>query len=183
MVKVSLAAVWVAAAVVAAPSLSAQRSSVRVSPHETQQFEIDGSRITIEYGRPSKKGRAIWGGLVPWNRWWMPGADEATTITTTTAIQLGTLKVPAGQHTFYFMPQETTSQLIVSNETGQWHTVYHQDRDLGRVDVVMKKIDPIVEQMTFAIEPKTGGGGVLKLSWDDREYSVDVQILKQGFEP
>jgi hypothetical protein len=151
----------------------------RVSLRDTVVAKIDGSVIGIEYGRPSKRGRAIWGGLVPWGRWWMPGADEASTLTTSDSLVFGTLVVPKGEHTIYTVPDDLSFTLIINNETGQFHTVYHPDRDLGRVPMSMEKMDPIAERLTFAIEPRPGGGGVLKLIWDDRAY-VSPFTVRRG---
>jgi hypothetical protein len=63
-----------------APWLTAQQA--RVSPHETHSSIVDGATITITYGRPSMRGRKIFG-LISYGRIWMPGADEATIIQTT----------------------------------------------------------------------------------------------------
>lgn len=157
-------------------TVSAQRP--RVSPHETHEFTIDGSRISIEYGRPSKRGRVIWGGLVNWGRWWMPGADESTTLRSDAALVIGTLNVPAGEHTIYMWPDRETSKLIINNRTGTFHTFYDQRSDLGRVDFPWRPVSPPVEQMTFTIEPAASGGGTLKLTWDDREYYVPIAVKR-----
>jgi hypothetical protein len=161
-------------------SAAAQRP--RVSPHETHGFAVDGSTITFDYGRPSKRGREIWGALVPWKRWWMPGADEATIITTEDPIVFtGNLTMPAGQHTLYMMPDPETSQLIVNKQVGQFHTSYIPRLDLGHVDLALKKLSTPVEQLTYTVEPRpSGGGGVLKLAWDDREYSVEFTVTKKA---
>jgi hypothetical protein len=158
-------------------ALGAQRPPI--SPHETHSFTVDGSTVTFEYGRPSKRGREIWGGLVPWGRWWMPGADKATIITTEDPIVFtGGLTMPAGQHTLYMLPDPEAPKLIVHNMVGQFHTSYVPRQDLGRVDLSLKKLPASVEQLTYSVEPKPGGGGVLKLSWDDREYSADFMLKK-----
>jgi len=162
-----------AAAIVAilTASVAASAQRVRVSPHEIHEFDVAGCHITFDYGRPSKKGRVIWGGLVPYGRWWMPGADEASIVTTTKTLVMGDLTMPAGAHTLYMLPDERVSKLIVSNETGQFHTVYHPNLDLGRIDLSLRTISTPVEQLTLAAEPRPGGGA-LTLTWDDREYSV-----------
>jgi Protein of unknown function (DUF2911) len=157
--------------------LRAQRP--RVSPRGTVQAQVDGASIAMEYGRPSKKGRVIWGALVPWNHWWMPGADESTTITTDAALTFaGTLTMPAGVHSIYTLPGPDEFKLIIVNETGLFHTQYHPDRDLGRVGMTLKKLTESVEQLTFVVEPREGGGA-FKLVWDDREYSVPF-VVKKG---
>ena len=185
-IRMRTAAVISAFAFVMSAAAIAAPQRVRVSPHEVHEFDVEGCRVTINYGRPSKKGRAIWGGLVPWGRWWMPGADEATIITTTktlvfdasTPLGAGAVTMPAGEHTLYMWPDEKAPKLIISKEVGQFHTVYHPDRDLGRVDYLLTMIkdkEP-VEQLTYLVEARPGGGGVLKLVWDNREYSAAFAV-------
>jgi hypothetical protein len=156
------------------PRNMGQRASLR----DTVIATIDGARISIEHGRPSKRGRVIWGSLVPWTRWWMPGADESTTLTTTRALTIGTLEVPAGDYTIYTQPGDSAFLLIINRELGQFHTTYHPAQDLGRVPMTKEANDPIAERLTFAIEPRSGGGGVLKLVWDDRAYVVPFSVGK-----
>src|SRR4249919_556858 len=104
----AVAIILLAAGVLAVTPISAQQRNPlpwaqRASPHERHSFVVDESKITIEYGRPFKRGRVIWGGLRPWGQWWMPGADEATTMITTGVLVIGPLTVPAGEHTLYMM--------------------------------------------------------------------------------
>jgi len=151
-----------------------QRASLR----DTTIATVDGARIGIEYGRPSKRNRVIWGNLVKWGGWWMPGADEATTLTTNRALTFGSLTVPAGDYTLYTAPGDAEFMLIVNRETGQFHTVYHPERDLGRVAMTKEPADPATERLTFVIEPRPGGGGALKLIWDDRAYVVPFTVSR-----
>ena len=167
------------AAVVTAGTVAAHArwQRPRVSPRDTVKATIDSCNITIEYGRPSKRGRVIWGSLVPWNHWWMPGADESSTITTdATIVFANSLTMPAGAHTIYTLPGDEEFKLIISKDVGTFHTQYHPAQDLGRVTMTLKKLAEPVEQLTFAVEPHDGGGGVFKLIWDDREYSVPIAI-------
>ena len=124
----------------------------RVSLRDTVLGEVDGVRLAIEYGRPSKRGRVIWGTLVPWGGWWMPGADEATTLTTSGAIAFGDLVVPAGEYTLYTTPAASDFALMINRDTGQYHTVYNPNRNLGRVPMTMAQTAEPVERLTFAIE-------------------------------
>ena len=151
-----------------------QRASLR----DTVIATVDGARLSVEYGRPSKRGRVIWGNLVSYSRWWMPGADEATTFTTNRGLTIGTLDVPAGDYTIYTQPGDSEFLLIISKELGQFHTVYHPAQDLGRVALRRQSIEPIAERLTFEIYPSDGGGGVLKLMWDERAYYVPFTVNK-----
>ena len=146
----------------------------RASPHETANGTVDGVTISIEYGRPYVKGRHILGGLNPWGKVWRLGADESTTMTTSAPLQIGSLSVPAGKHSLYMWVDDNQPKLIVNNQTGQWGTEYDEKQDLGRVDLV-KKMVPKVEQLTLAIAPNPSGGGVLRITWDDREYSAPIK--------
>jgi pimeloyl-ACP methyl ester carboxylesterase len=149
--------------------------TTRMSPRTVVTAVIDGARIAIEYGQPSKRGRAIWGALVPYGRWWMPGADETTTITTTAALSFGSFVVPAGDHTIYAEPGDPVFTLIINRQIFQFHTQYRPDQDVGRVPMTLARLEAPVERLTFAIEARPGGG-VLKLRWDDREFAAPFTI-------
>lgn len=150
-------------------------STQRASPRATVVAMLGSARISIEYGRPSKRGRAIWGALVPWDRWWMPGADEATVMTNTEPMTIGDLKLPAGEHTLYTMPSETDFALIVNSGVGQFHTEYRPSLDLGRVRMTSGPDPNNTEQMMFSVEA-SGNRGTLTLSWGDRRYSTPIGV-------
>jgi hypothetical protein len=148
------------------------------SPHETVKASIDGANIAIEYGRPYMRGRKIMGGLVPYGRVWRTGADSSTTLTTSKPLVIGGATVPAGKVSIYTLPGEDQWKLILNKQTGQWGTEYPEAQDLARVDLTKKTLPSPVDQFTIAIEPQTGGGGVLKLSWETTELSVPFTVGK-----
>src|SRR5467141_5177316 len=76
------------------PLSAGQFGGGRRSPHESVSAKIDGATMTIEYGRPYMRGRTIFGGLVPYQIVWCPGADAATTLDSSLPLQLGKLAVP-----------------------------------------------------------------------------------------
>jgi hypothetical protein len=149
----------------------------RISLRGVTLAEVDGARLTIEYGRPSKRGREIWGALVPWDRIWMPGADEATTFTTSDTLVFGSLVVPPGEYTIYTMPTAASVQLVINKQTGQYHTTYNEDQDLGRVEMTLTKIEPPVERLTYGVASRPPGGA-LTLSWDNREYAAAFVVKR-----
>ena len=103
----------------------------RASPHDSTSASIAGAELSIAYGRPYMRGRTIMGALVPYGRVWCPGADEATTLTTNRALQIGALELAAGRYTLWMLPSASEWQLIVNKQTGQWHTQYDAGQDLG----------------------------------------------------
>jgi VCBS repeat-containing protein len=144
----------------------------RASPHETTSAVIAGKKITIEYGRPYKKGRKIFGGLEPLGKVWRTGADEATTLTVEGHLMVGTQHIPAGTYGLFTIPDEKQWTLVINKVAKQWGAFkYEQSQDLGRTPMQVRQLDAPVEQLTITIEAK-GNEGVLKIAWDQTEASV-----------
>jgi hypothetical protein len=150
----------------------------RASPHERVSGTVGGSTITVTYGRPYMKGRKIFGGLVPYERVWCPGADEATVLDSSRDLQIGDLKVPAGPHTIWILPTENEWTLIVSKEESGFHTRYHPELDLGRIAVQKTPLPAPIEQLTFEFRETDAKSGVLAMKWETTEVSVPLRILE-----
>ena len=150
----------------------------RISPHESVSARIDGATVTIVYGRPSMRGRKIFGSLVPYGRVWCPGADEATTLDASRPIRLGTLDVPPGPHTIWMLPEPRRWTLVVSTEPSGFHTQYSPSLDMGRVPLKVQALDAPVEQLRFAIVPGPAGGGVISMSWEKTLVSAAFTVVK-----
>jgi hypothetical protein len=136
-----------------------------LSTRDTARAVVDGGHITIDYGRPSKRGRVVFGGLVPWGDVWRTGADLATHFTSDRALRFGALLVPAGTYTLYTLPSPAGWKLIVNLKTGQNGLLYDPAADLGRVDMTTTLIPRITERLTITVEPAPSGG-VLRIAWD-----------------
>jgi hypothetical protein len=94
-------------------------------------------------------------------------------------IELGGLLVPAGAYTLYMVPDETgVSKLVVSKKIGQWGVPVDEKNDLGRVDLKKSSTSSPVDQFTMAVQKDPTGGGLIKLSWENTEYSVPVVVKK-----
>ncbi|HTD84256.1 MAG TPA: DUF2911 domain-containing protein, partial [Gemmatimonadaceae bacterium] len=129
----------------------------------------------VAYSRPLKRGRVIFGNIVPWNQVWRTGANAATMFTTDKDLVFGSTVVPAGKYTLWTVPGPTGAKLIFNSETGQWGTDYHADKDFTRVDLAGKQVSPPVEQFVIGVTPQ-GQGGLLSFTWDDRQYSVPFSV-------
>ena len=167
------------------PSMAQQK---RLSPHETVGAVIDGSRITIVYGRPYTKNprtgeiRKIWGGLVPYGEVWRTGADEATLLITQKPVAFGDTVIPAGAYTLWTLPAEDgTAKLIVNKQIGQWGVgpgSYDEKQDLARIDLKPEVLSAPVNQFTMAVAKDPSGGGVLKMSWENTQFSAPFTVQK-----
>ena len=172
----------------ALPAMAQQ--APRVSPHETISTVIGerrtGNRITIVYGRPYTKDpktgepRKIWGGLVPWGKAYRLGADEATLFITQQPVVFGETTIPAGAYTLYAVPSENgPTQLAFSTNLGKWGVPVDETRDLARVDLKKDTLEKTVDQLTLAVEyDRAAGGGVLKIMWENTQFSAPFMVKK-----
>jgi Protein of unknown function (DUF2911) len=147
----------------------------QLSPRDTAWGEIGPARMMVDYGRPSRRGRVVFGQVVPWNRVWRTGANEATQFTTDTPLFMGGERVPAGTYSLWTVPRPDGATLILNRRTGQWGTHYERGLDLARVEMARERLTGPVEQFTIAIEP-AGNDGVLRLSWESTSYLVPVSV-------
>ncbi len=159
----------------------------RRSPHDTISGVIGdrrtGNRVTIVYGRPYSKDprsgevRKIWGTLVPYGKVWRTGADEATLFITQKPILFGDVTIPAGAYTLFSLPAEDgTAKLIFNKQLGQWGTQYDEKQDFARVDLKKGALETPVEQFTMAVENNPDGGGIVKLMWENTQYSATFTV-------
>ena len=149
------------------------------SPPGEATFKFDdGKTVTIQYSRPSMRGRKIFGGLVPYGEVWRTGANAATSLKTDTALMIGNASVPAGSYTLYSLPTATSWKLIINKQTGQWGTEYNQAQDLARVDMKVGQRSSPLEEFTISFDKTGGSSATLKLEWDTTIASVDVQEKK-----
>lgn len=179
-------ALAIAAIVVSAVPLMAQQK--RISPHETISSVIDGNRVTIIYGRPYTKDpksgdpRKIWGGLVPYGKIWRTGSDEATLLITQKPIVIGETTIPAGAYTLFTLPAEDgPAKLIINKQVGQWGIgpgSYDEKQNLARVDLKKDALDAPLDQFTMSVAKNPSGGGLIKLMWENTQYSVAFTAAK-----
>jgi hypothetical protein len=167
----------------AMPAVAQQK---RVSPHETLSTVIGdratGTRVTLTYGRPytadPKTGvaRTIWGDLVPWDKAWRLGADEATLLVLQNPMVIGGTLVPAGAYTLYEVPSQAgASKLAISTVIGKWGVPVDEGHDLARVDLKADTLAAPVDQLTMSIDKKPEGGATIAIRWATTQYSVEIR--------
>jgi hypothetical protein len=170
---VAAAVVLVGVVVLAGVSLA---DRLRASPHEKVSATVGKANVTIEYGRPFKKGREIFGGLVPYGEVWRTGADEATTLTVDGEVVIGDLKLPPGSYALFTLPTASGWQLIVNKTAKQWGAFkYDASADLGRTAMTVSALPSPVEQLTLALKPAGDKALTLELSWDKILATVPVK--------
>jgi hypothetical protein len=137
-----------------------------LSPRGTARGTIGGATLVVDYGRPTRRGRDIFGGVVVWNHVWRTGANAATGFVTDKDIMLGDTRVPAGSYTLFSLPTQDGWKLIVSRKTGEWGTAYDSTADFARIPMKVSMTPHTVEQFTIGIAPQGPTAGVMTFSWD-----------------
>ncbi|WP_066441104.1 DUF2911 domain-containing protein [Chryseobacterium sp. CCH4-E10] len=150
----------------------AQESKKTASPAMTATGKIKDADITINYSSPSVKDRKIWGDLVPYDKVWRAGANEATTFETSKDITVQGKKLPAGKYSFFLVPKASGAWTAVFNkEPKQWGAYkYDQAKDALRVDVNAKTLKTKQEALVYKIN-KNG----FTMDWDQISVPVEVK--------
>ena len=142
----------------------------RVSKNGKVEGTIDGVEVTLEYGRPSVKGRKVWGGLVPYGEVWRTGADEATTITFSSDVEIGGEKLAAGTYGLFTLPGEQEWVIIFNKVAEQWGAFgYDSSQDSLRVTTTVGSAEH-KEQMAFTVE-----GSSVVLRWEKLAVPFEVK--------
>lgn len=151
----------------AATTLSAQVQTPRPSPKATMTQTVGTTDITINYSRPGVKGRTIWGDLVPYDKVWRTGANEATTIAFSTDVTVEGQKLPKGSYSLHTVPGASQWTIIFNKVADQWGSYsYDQAQDALRVNVTPKKAE-FREWLTFEIPDMTTDTANVVIRWAD----------------
>lgn len=152
-----------------------QDKSKRPSPPAQATLDLGGGKsVTVDYSSPRAKGRKIYGELVPFDKVWRTGANEATTFLATADVVVGGTTVPAGSYTLFTIPNKDKWVLIISKKTGEWGIPYPgSSDDLARVDMKVATLPSPVENFTISFD-KTPNGGTMNLEWEATRASVAI---------
>ncbi len=160
----------------AAREASAGRPAGQLSPRDTARATVAGAQLWIDYSKPMKRGRKIFGDIVvPWNQVWRTGANAATQFSTSKDLKIGSTVVPAGKYTLWTLPTPSGTKLIINKQTGQWGTAYDEKQDFARLDIQTLSLPQSVEAFTIVIVPQ-GNGGEIRMDWDTTRFVVPFAI-------
>jgi len=147
------------------------------SPHVKAEWTIDGAAISIEYGRPSLKGRPE-SQLMPPGKPWRTGADVATIIKSDKALTFGTVKLAAGTpYTINTIPGDKEWQIVFGklDKPAQWGIPYQPKLEMGKAPMSVAKPASPVEQLTISIDD-TPAGGTLRVEWGTTSATVPFKV-------
>lgn len=169
----------------------------QMAPRETVAVEISGTKVSVEYGRPSLKGRSFdeLASKLPSDRMWRAGSEQITTLTTTGPLMIGGKMVPPGKYSLYVHCPETGSySLAVNKVLGQplkalWseapanlanepfpHMNYQEIKgsEVARIPLVSVKAPKSVDLFTITLS-NASNSGKLGLAWGDKSWAADIK--------
>jgi hypothetical protein len=162
------------------PCLKDRTSAVsyhaRVSPLATVDLTSGPVHLRFCYGRPSMKGRKVFGGLVPYGELWRTGANEPTRLYVDHAIQLGSLRVPAGRYSIYSKPTPEQWEVFVTRSVLHWGNDISESvraRELGSFTVPVTALAAPVETLT--VSSASGDSASLILEWEQTRVAFPVR--------
>jgi len=138
--------------------------------------------INLEYSRPSKKNRKIFGGLVPYGKIWRTGANNPTLISFSENIKLNNKLIEKGDYHIYSVPSKSKLDLIIYEKTDAWGSLSDFDESLIKARVVSNFIDlPFtLETFTIAFNDISNNGASLIINWDNKQAVYMIDVLTKG---
>ncbi len=162
---------------VAASAMAQKKNESKPSPLAMTNYKYKDTYIKITYGAPSKKGRDIFGALVPYGKVWRTGANEATEITFTREVKIAGQILPAGTYSLFTIPNERKWTVIFNSELGQWGA-YKYDESKN-VMVATAIVSPAEETEVFKIslDPKDNIVN-LSITWDKVRVALPISLFE-----
>lgn len=148
----------------------------RVSPNAAVSQTIGVTEVKITYGRPSVRGREIFGGLVPYGEIWRTGANEATTISFSSPVQVEGKPLEKGTYSLFTIPGQNTWTVVFNDQPNQWGAYeYDSSQDVLRVEVTPESAD-MREMMTFTFPNVTDTSGTAVLHWAETRVPFEITV-------
>lgn len=154
-------------------SANAQKDkSKRKSPPAQVAQEVNGTKITIDYSRPSKRGREVFGGMEEYGKVWRTGANESTWIEVSKDVEVEGETLAAGKYGLFTIPGEDEWTIIFNKKWDGWGAYeYKESDDVLRVKVKPTSTDDVVEMLTIDIEKS----GDVTLAWDQTKVEFSIR--------
>lgn len=150
----------------------------RASPLATVRVSVGGGTVQVCYGRPSARGRRVFGGLVPYGELWRTGANEPTRIYTDTPVNLAGLRLEPGRYSLYSRPDSASWALILNRSTLHWGndlSAAVRAREIGAVTVPVERLAVPVETFTIRSEPRGADAQDLILEWETTAVRLELR--------
>ncbi len=165
--------------VVLAATATAQPPHPRQSPISIAATTVNGGYIKVVYGAPYQRERDLFGALVPFGQVWRTGANEATEITFTKAVNFGGAAVPAGTYSLFSIPGADGWTLILNKDLGMWGSyTYKEGNDLVRVPAAVSVAAEAVDPFKISLKPTDPVSNTvhLHLQWGTTVVTLPISV-------
>lgn len=154
--------------------------SPRLSPKDTAEITLNDLKLKVEYNRPSKRDRDVFGALVPFDRVWRTGANEATTFETNKDLLINGIQLNKGKYTIWTVPKKNTWKVMFNSKQYDWgvnermEPMWDPNYDTLEIEVPTQQLDETVEKFTIAFNHITGSLK-LTMAWDSTLIEVPIK--------
>jgi len=165
---------------VASSAFAQEAVPSRPSPLAIASCKYKDSYLKIVYSQPHKRGREVFGKLVPYGQVWRLGANEATEFTITREVFINGQFLPAGTYSLFAIPDKDKWTIIFNSDLGQWGSYnYNQAKDVMRIDVTSNVLpgELVYEPFTIAIDQKNNKADIV-ITWDKTTLSFGVDFIE-----
>ena len=159
------------------PPAAPQLAVPAASPVGTLKQRVGLTDIEIVYARPGAKGRVMIGKNEPYGKVWRTGANNATTITFSTAVKLGGKEVPGGKYALFTIPNESEWTIIINKGAQQWGAFsYDETADVARFNVKPVKLTEHVETLEIGINDIRDASATINISWEKVRVPIKLEL-------
>ena len=149
----------------------------RPSPTAILSMRFQDSYFKITYSQPHKRGRLIFGNLVPFGQVWRTGANEATELLITHDIHINNQLLKAGVYSVFTIPEKNKWTIIINADIGLWGAYnYNPKRDVMRFDVPVQSLDTPYESFTIKLNQKNDQAE-WEMMWDRTKISIPISFI------
>lgn len=154
-----------------------ESSTNRISNIAIASIKYENTYLKVVYGQPYRRGRDIFGELVPFGEVWRTGANEATEITITNTVLMNNEPIEAGTYSLFTIPNEDNWTIILSNALGEWGAFnYTPEMDYKKFDVPVIKTEEPAEVFTIDFDELSGSLTNMKLEWDSVKIEIPIRF-------
>ncbi|HEY9777573.1 MAG TPA: DUF2911 domain-containing protein [Planktothrix sp.] len=147
------------------------------SPSCTEKQRVGLTDIEVDYSRPSVKGRQIFGGLVPFDKVWRTGANQATKITFSTPVKLNGTDIAAGTYGLFTIPGKDEWTIVINKGSDQWGAYkYDEKDDVARFKVTPVELSKPIETLLIGFNKITDDSSDLFIAWDHTAVPIKLHV-------
>lgn len=159
-------------------SVNAQIETPQPSPFTKIEQKVGLTDVTLEYSRPSMKGRKIFGDLVPYGKMWRAGANKNSMISFSNDVVIDGKELKSGAYSIFITPSETSWEVVFYSDTENWGTPREWD-DSKVAAKVSSEVYPLpmdIETWTIGFDNLTNDSVVVGFIWENTYVGVKVEV-------